>query len=58
MKANIVMRLKCVGCGLKYNIPNDETFDNFNIYYILDEGSKGGVSKPHLLCPKCTSKEG
>ncbi len=54
MKKNIVMRIKCEDCKVKYDIPNDETFDNYNIYFVIGENEKEGISRPHLLCPKCT----
>lgn len=50
------MRIQCEECKVKHDIPNDETFDNFNIYYVMEENEKGGMSRPHLLCPQCTEK--
>ena len=55
MKNNIVMRIKCEECKVKYDIPNDETFDSYNIYFVIS-GEGGGCSRPHLLCPKCTEQ--
>lgn len=56
MRDNVVMRIQCEECKVKYDIPNDETFDNYNIYFVMGESEKGGISKPHPLCPKCTEQ--
>ena len=55
MRKNVCMRLKCVECKAKYDIPA-ETIDDYNIYYYLGEHDKAGIPWPHLLCPKCTEK--
>jgi hypothetical protein len=54
VKNNIAMKIQCEECKIKYSIPNDKTFFDYNIYFVLEEGQKGGLFRPHLLCPKCT----
>ena len=54
MRNNIVMRIKCEECKVRYDIPNNETFSNYNIYFVMGEKGKARISRPHLLCPKCT----
>ena len=52
MKKNIVMKINCVECGKRYNIPEDK-HDDYNIYWVM--GGKLGFT-PKLLCPPCTKK--
>jgi hypothetical protein len=56
MKNNIAMRIRCEECKVKYDIPNDETFWNYNIYFVMGKNEKCGISMPHLLCPRCTEQ--
>jgi len=51
MKAGCVMCLKCVECGKKYDIADNE-LDDYNIYWVEIKGKIDFL--PRLLCPVCT----
>lgn len=53
MKKGIAMRISCEDCKVVYDIPNDERFDDYTIFYRLGENAKNGLPMPHLYCPKC-----